>query len=169
LGAGVRIQAQIQQQRAAKLAAERASALAAIRAGLLPPTSPNGFFLPTHPPHSPATARTSPRSPSSWDLPSPALSLFAVSPRGPAGSAAARSPDGRGARGGFGGDFGAVAFFGSLADSHGTLESSESDAGGGGQSGGGEGYEAAEDPASGHAYWFNRATGHRTWADPSDA
>jgi hypothetical protein len=147
----------------------------------------------------------SPRSPSSWALPSPALSLFAVSPRGPSSSAAPRSPDGRGARGGFGGDFGAAAFFGSLspkpalpwprgaahggartsdppgsrgfghADSHGTLESSESDAGGGGQSGGGqsggggEGYEAAEDPASGHAYWFNRATGHRTWADPSDA
>ena len=118
--------------------------------------------------------------------------MFAVSPRGHSmgtnGSVAPRTPGGGFNTDGYGpdgypdgwearvGDLSALAFFGSLSPtsatpraqkisgSRGMLESSGSNGGDGVD----DGYEMAEDPASGHTYWFNRSTGHRTWTNPNE-
>jgi len=206
------MKAQNKEARAAKLATERAAAMTAMRDNQLPMTSPGGYLpskrapsvlpppplTPTAaPPESPMSSSSSSqaRSASTWDLPSPTLSMFAVSPRGHSmggGSVAPRTPgglypdgnygtngypDGRDAGGG--GDLGALAFFGSLSPTSATPRAQKfkgSAARGVLDSvrGGGDGvdthtcYEMAEDPASGHSYWFNRSTGHRTWTKPEE-
>jgi len=108
--------------------------------------------------------------------------MFAVSPRGHSmganGSVAPRTPGGGFNTDGYGpdgypdgweargGDLSALAFFGSLSPTSATPRAQKSSGNGG--DGVDDGYEMAEDPASGHTYWFNRSTGHRTWTNPNE-